>query len=555
MSFGFGLGFPRASSFNLEAAVLALFAGTPGYADDLEDWSTLFQDAAGTTPVTALEQPVGLILDKSQGLVLKPELVTNGDFSNGTTGWTSINATLSAVSGVLRITKTSVNGQARTTVPTVIGKVYRVKATLTNRSVAAVVSYLDLGSSAGGLQYARTAVAGLGVLNGSVTVYFTAAATTAYLGLYSAEGTGFEEWDNISVRELPGNHAFHKPGDVLARAVISRRVNLLTKTEDFADSYWSKNVAVSVTNGSGYSTVSVPNTIGGGINIVFRQSISTLPRLYYSLMVRGPVGRSITLADDYGNSTVAFTGEWQKINFTSSDGGGGFHQFYIRTASANQTYTFDITQASLVPADLAALPYQRVNTTTDYDGDASKFPTFLRTDGVDDCYQTNAINFTGTDKMTVVAGVRKLSDATQEFLGLSAVWTGSPGTFAAYSESGVVQYASASRGSAAAAANQVASVTSGYAAPVSTVLSSSHDIAGDLTTLRLNGVAQTPATGDKGTGNFGNYPLYFFRRGGTTLPFNGFYFGSLIIGRTLNASELALVERYMAQKTKTVTLA
>ena len=32
---------------------------------DPEDMSTMFQDAAGTTPVTAVEQPVGLILDKS----------------------------------------------------------------------------------------------------------------------------------------------------------------------------------------------------------------------------------------------------------------------------------------------------------------------------------------------------------------------------------------------------------------------------------------------------------------------------------------------------------
>jgi len=32
---------------------------------DPSDYSTLFQDSAGTTPVTALEQPVGLMLDKS----------------------------------------------------------------------------------------------------------------------------------------------------------------------------------------------------------------------------------------------------------------------------------------------------------------------------------------------------------------------------------------------------------------------------------------------------------------------------------------------------------
>lgn len=40
-------------------------AGEQGVWFDPSDFSTLFQDAAGTTPVTAVDQPVGKILDKS----------------------------------------------------------------------------------------------------------------------------------------------------------------------------------------------------------------------------------------------------------------------------------------------------------------------------------------------------------------------------------------------------------------------------------------------------------------------------------------------------------
>ena len=40
-------------------------AGVPGVWYDPSDLSTLFQDSAGTAPVTAVEQPVGLMLDKS----------------------------------------------------------------------------------------------------------------------------------------------------------------------------------------------------------------------------------------------------------------------------------------------------------------------------------------------------------------------------------------------------------------------------------------------------------------------------------------------------------
>lgn len=46
--------------------ITELFAnGEQGVWYDPSDLSTLFQDAAGTTPVTAVEQPVGLMLDKS----------------------------------------------------------------------------------------------------------------------------------------------------------------------------------------------------------------------------------------------------------------------------------------------------------------------------------------------------------------------------------------------------------------------------------------------------------------------------------------------------------
>jgi len=45
---------------------LSLFSGgAPGAWYDPSDFSTLFQDSAGTTPVTAVDQPVGRMLDKS----------------------------------------------------------------------------------------------------------------------------------------------------------------------------------------------------------------------------------------------------------------------------------------------------------------------------------------------------------------------------------------------------------------------------------------------------------------------------------------------------------
>ena len=103
---------------------LLFTTGVNGTWYDPSDLNTLFQDAAGTTPVTAVERPVGLMLDKSKGLVLGPELVTNGDFSNGTTGWTANNALFTVVNGELEITASGSSPSARRALSTTAGKTY-----------------------------------------------------------------------------------------------------------------------------------------------------------------------------------------------------------------------------------------------------------------------------------------------------------------------------------------------------------------------------------------------------------------------------------------------
>lgn len=59
------LGVPLEERFNFNPLTYFLYSGIDGAWFDPEDMSTMFQDAAGTIPVTALEQPVGRWLDKS----------------------------------------------------------------------------------------------------------------------------------------------------------------------------------------------------------------------------------------------------------------------------------------------------------------------------------------------------------------------------------------------------------------------------------------------------------------------------------------------------------
>jgi hypothetical protein len=87
-----------------DAAIKALFANSEvGAWYDPSDLTTMFQDRAGKTPVTADGQTVGLILDKSKGLVLGSEIIST-PYSGSVGGLWTIDA-----SGVHRNGSTSSN--------------------------------------------------------------------------------------------------------------------------------------------------------------------------------------------------------------------------------------------------------------------------------------------------------------------------------------------------------------------------------------------------------------------------------------------------------------
>lgn len=85
------------------------YGGEQGVWYDPSDFSTMFQDSAGTTPVTAVEQPVGLILDKSgrgnhasqSTLASRPTLAARYNFLTysedlSNPAWIKFNSTISA---------------------------------------------------------------------------------------------------------------------------------------------------------------------------------------------------------------------------------------------------------------------------------------------------------------------------------------------------------------------------------------------------------------------------------------------------------------------------
>lgn len=132
--------------------------------------------------------------------VIGSELVTNGTFNVDASGWSTLNCTLSAVSGALRVTPTGAHTQVRQAIATVAGKCYVLTFTCvdinssTNGHVALVGS-----SSFGGSELA--CFSGDNSIGTPVSGIFKATGSTTYLTFYSSESTKYHDLDNISIRE------------------------------------------------------------------------------------------------------------------------------------------------------------------------------------------------------------------------------------------------------------------------------------------------------------------------------------------------------------------
>jgi hypothetical protein len=124
------------------------------------------------------------------------ELVTNGTFDTDTTGWSAGNATLSVVSGKLRITATSGGARSEATqdVTTVAGKKYVVSTT----------DVVDATTSTARLEVFNAGIYLAGAIGtGSLSATFVAGSTSTTIDLAMGADctTGdYIEFDNVSVR-------------------------------------------------------------------------------------------------------------------------------------------------------------------------------------------------------------------------------------------------------------------------------------------------------------------------------------------------------------------
>ena len=175
---------------------------------------------------------------------------------------------------------------------------------------------------------------------------------------------------------------------------------------------------------------------------------------------------------------------------------------------------------------------------------------FLLFDGTDDWLQTASINFTSTDKVTMWAGVRKLSDASSGILvDLSEDPAVISNTFSmlAPSQTGANSYRFNSRGNGVI---QGAGTGVFAEAPNTSVLTGIGNISGDITQLRRNAVVVETNISDQGTGNYGNYPLYIGKRSVISINcFNGRLYSLIVRGAQSTATQISNAETYVNSKT------
>lgn len=223
-----------------------------------------------------------------------------------------------------------------------------------------------------------------------------------------------------------GNHATQ--ATTTKRPVLSRRVNLFTASE------FQNGLTGASPRGGLISASTLPGYSGAvafardGLTDSFAYKaitgFSNTP-VIFSLVVRMDDGSAPRVGLDAGplndfrviiNGTIVLPSQQEiapgvyRLTASATITSGGSPNFGVVKYSVDSTKTFKVTAYDLRLATDAHLPYQWVNTATDYDADPAKLPAYRRLDGVDDSH-ASATGGGGTAGFFFSASVTPLGGA------------------------------------------------------------------------------------------------------------------------------------------------
>lgn len=533
---------------------------------------TMWQDAVGTLPVVSAGQPIGLWLDKRKGLVRGPELLTNGDFSAGAASWGVSGADATHIAtfanGALRY-------QSDTTSPVLLvtqllqggmqivaGKWYEVIVVVSNWVSGGIKTDTLNGNVASGLTLAQGP--------GTYRTVGLATSTTSGFTLTRNSTNVDLTIDSISIRELPGNHAYMTT--TTARATLSARYNLLTNTNwagaapgapGTPPTGWAGNFnTAAITGVSQLGSDYAIQITAAAQRLFFAQTFNAAAGTTYSLsclllensglpptqiigLTSQPSGSTITWyvnGSPFDSNAIPPAGARLELRLSVGATAGVPAARFGIGAAVNATGVVSIAQPDVrVTGDGIGLPpYQRVVSPSDLD--TSGFPWYVLPDGVDDMFETAAVDMSGSAAITYATAVRRARDT-----GLGCVveatsnYSTSNGTFIllAPGVSDTPSVAWNAKGSALAGGMSISTA----AAPVSSVIVATANIETAERTLSVNDTSLTNST-SIGTGTLGNHKLYFFQRGSGGMAFSGRIYGWIWVARALSKAEINAIRRF-----------
>ena len=336
---------------------------------------------------------------------------------------------------------------------------------------------------------------------------------------------------------IPVTTAEQPVGLMLDKSKGLLRTEKLVNPDFDSDTAWLKAASVTISNGS-----AILNVAGG--NPVLRQNVGLTAGKWYEVTVdvtEVTSGSSVFRIYGTGGSDAIFNissaGTYKAMTRVRSDATGLIGFSGSSTSMKISSVSFkEIAGNHAYQTTLASRPILRKNAVTG--------ANYLAFDGVDDFLQSNNIDFTATNKVSLFAGVRRLSDAgvstIAEFSANSVLNTNS--FYLVALSNSALQFNSRGSGNSATTSSQR------FPAPAPVVISSVGDISGKVSKIRANSGGYAVNVGDQGTGNYGNYPLYIGRRGGTLLPFNGHIYGLIGIGKLVSDNEIVNIEKELAKR-------